>query len=124
MSDEPGSAWQAIADAADRLLSPHPPFPALATTRVLPVATPRDAEVKSWADKAYQGADGIIRLPFRGLRLNLRQRRHNSTHARIRCLDEQMAALKGWRLPRKLRCSTNRVTATVKTIPDLRHAPT
>lgn len=57
--------------------------------------------------------------------LKLRQRRHNSTHAGIRCLGEQaMAALKGWRLPRKLRCSTNRVTAIVKTIPALRHAST
>ena len=35
-----------------------------------------------------------------------------------------MAALKGWRLPRKLRCSTNRVTAIVKTIPALHHAST
>ncbi|MFC8713026.1 hypothetical protein ACFUCQ_24355 [Streptomyces sp. NPDC057197] len=122
MSDEPGSAWQVIADAADRLLSPHPPFPALATTKVLPVTEPGDVQVKHWADKAYQGADGIIRLPFRGLRLKLRQRRHDSTHTRIRCLDEQVAALKGWRLPRKLRCSTTRVTAIVKTIPDRRHA--
>ncbi|WP_344585071.1 hypothetical protein [Streptomyces lunalinharesii] len=64
-------------------------------------------------------------MPFRSLRLKLRQRRHNSTHARIRCLGEQaMAALKGWCLPRKLRCSTNRVTAIVKPIPALRHAST
>lgn len=35
-----------------------------------------------------------------------------------------MAALKGWRPRRKLRCSTNRVTAIVKTIPALRHAST
>ncbi|WP_217166058.1 transposase family protein [Streptomyces sp. AC512_CC834] len=81
--------------------------------------------MKCWADKAYQGADGIIRVPFRGLRLKLRQRRHNSTHARIRCLGEQaMAALEGWRLPRELRCGTNRVAAVVKTIPALRHAST
>ncbi|MFG2395795.1 hypothetical protein [Streptomyces lydicus] len=54
-------------------------------------------------------------MPFPSLRLKLRQRRHNSTHARIRCLGEQaMAALKGWCLPRKLRCSSNRVTAIVK----------
>ncbi|MFI7103392.1 transposase family protein [Streptomyces sp. NPDC050161] len=81
--------------------------------------------MKCWTDKAYQGAGGTTRAPFRGLRLKLRQRRHNSTHARTRCLGEQtMAALKGWRLSRKLRCSTNRVTAIVKTIPALRHAST
>ncbi|MEV6476399.1 transposase family protein [Streptomyces sp. NPDC051657] len=81
--------------------------------------------MKCWADKAYQGAGGTTRAPFRSLRIKLRQRRHNSTHARIRCLGEQaMDALKVWRLPRKLRCSTTRVTAIVKTLPALRHAST
>ncbi|MGQ4513444.1 hypothetical protein [Streptomyces sp. DW26H14] len=99
---------------------PHPPLPALATTWALPVATPRDAEVKCWADKAYQGGDGVIPVLFRSLCLKLRQRRHNSTHAEICCLGEQaMAALKAWCLPRKLRRSTNRVTAIVKTVPAL-----
>ncbi|MFJ8301702.1 transposase family protein [Streptomyces sp. NPDC094447] len=28
-----------------------------------------DADLKCWADKAYQGADGSIRVPFRGRRL-------------------------------------------------------
>ncbi|UNZ08146.1 hypothetical protein SRIMR7_38920 [Streptomyces rimosus subsp. rimosus] len=105
---------------------PHPPFPALATTPVLAVTTPppRDAEVKCWTDKAYRCAGGTTRAPFRGLRLKLRQRRHNSTQAKIPCLGEQVAALKGWRLRRKPRCSTNRATAIVKTIPALRHAST
>ncbi|MGW2328454.1 hypothetical protein ACWC5C_22225 [Streptomyces sp. NPDC001700] len=57
--------------------------------------TTRDAEVKCWTDKAYRGADGTTRAPVRGRRLKLRQRRHNSTQAGIRCLGEQaMAALK------------------------------
>ncbi|MEU7202890.1 hypothetical protein [Streptomyces sp. NPDC045470] len=81
--------------------------------------------MKCWADKAHQGGDGIIPVPFRSPHLKLRQRRHNSVHARIRRLGEQaMTALKGWRLPRKLRCSTNRVAATMKTIPAPRHAST
>ncbi|GHI99336.1 hypothetical protein TPA0906_12020 [Streptomyces olivaceus] len=81
--------------------------------------------MKCWTDKAYQGVGGTTRAPFRGLRIKLRQRRHNSTQAGIRYLgDQAMAALKGWRLPRKLRCSTNRVTAIVKTIPALRHTST
>ncbi|CAM5625798.1 IS5/IS1182 family transposase [Streptomyces hirsutus] len=35
-----------------------------------------------------------------------------------------MATLKGWRLLRKLRCSTNRITDTVKAIVALQHAST
>ncbi|MFE2188862.1 transposase family protein [Streptomyces sp. NPDC059455] len=127
MSDEPGSAWQAIADTAGRLLAASPTIPGARhdMDAAGDHAPPRDAEVKCWADKAYQGAGRTTRAPSRGRRLNLRQRRHNSTHAGIRCLGEQaMAALKGWRLPRKPRCSTNRVTAIVKTIPALRHAST
>ncbi|QHY93924.1 hypothetical protein SSPS47_02130 [Streptomyces sp. S4.7] len=34
-----------------------------------------------------------------------------------------MATLKGWRLPRKLRCSTNRVTNIVKAVLALHHVP-
>ncbi|MBD3003875.1 transposase family protein [Streptomyces sp. 5-10] len=126
MSDEPGSAWQAIADAAGRLLAAPPTIPgARHEMGAAGDYAPGNAEVKCWADKAYQGAGGTTRAPVRGRRLKLRQRRRNSTHARIRCLGEQaMAALKGWRLPRKRRCSTNRVTAIVKTIPALRHAST
>lgn len=82
-----------------------------------------DAGLKCWADKAYQSAGGPIRVPFRSYRLKRWQRRHNSTHAKIRCLGEQaMATLKGWRLLRKLRCSTNRITAIVQAILVLNHA--
>lgn len=64
-----------------------------------------------------------VRVPFRGRRLKRWQRRHNSTHAKIRCLGEQaMATLKSWRLLRKLRCSTNRITAIVQAILVLHHA--
>ncbi len=84
-----------------------------------------DEDVKCWADKAYQGAGRLVRVPFRGRRLKRWKRRHNSTHARIRCLGEQaMATLKGWRLLRKLRCSTNRITDIVKAIVALHHAST
>lgn len=64
--------------------------------------------LKCRADKAYQGAGRPVRVPFRGRRLKRWKRRHNTTHAKIRCVGEQaMATLKGWRLLRKLRCSTN-----------------
>ncbi|MDQ1033590.1 hypothetical protein QFZ75_000006 [Streptomyces sp. V3I8] len=64
-------------------------------------------------------------MPFRGRRLERWKRRHNSSHAKIRCLVEQaMAVLKGWRLLRKLRCSTNRITEIVKAVLVLQLAST
>ncbi|TXS26027.1 IS5/IS1182 family transposase [Streptomyces sp. adm13(2018)] len=81
------------------------------------------ADLKCWADKAYQSAGRPVRVPFRGRRLKRWQRRHNSTHAKIRCLGERaMATLKGWRLLRKIRCSTNRITAIVQAVLVLHHA--
>lgn len=81
------------------------------------------AGLKCWADKAYQGAGRHIRVPFRSRRLKRWKRRHNSSHAKIRCVGEQaMAVLKGWRLLRKLRCSTNRITDIVKAVLVLHHA--
>ncbi|MER7968450.1 transposase family protein [Streptomyces sp. NPDC096080] len=78
---------------------------------------------KCWADKAYQGACRPVRVPFRGRHLKQWKRCHNTTHAKIRCLGEQaMATLKGWRLLRKLRCSTNRITAIVQAVLVLHHA--
>ncbi len=83
------------------------------------------AGLKCWADKAHQGAGRHVRVPFRGRRLKHWKRRHNSTHAKIRCLGEQaMAVLKGWRLLRNLRCSTNRITNIVKAVVVLHHTST
>lgn len=79
----------------------------------------------AYADKAYQDAGRPVRVPFRGRRLKRWQRRHNTTHSKIRCVGEQaMAVLKGWRLLRKLRCSTNRITDVVKAVLVLHHAST
>lgn len=75
-----------------------------------------EAGLRCWADKAYQGAGGPVRVPFRGRRLR-GKRRHNTIHTKIRYLGEQaMATLKGWRLLWKLRCSTNRITDVVKAV--------
>ncbi|MDQ0401485.1 hypothetical protein J2S50_000034 [Streptomyces sp. DSM 40167] len=63
------------------------------------VDAPATARVKCRADKAYQGAGPHIRVPFRGRRLKRWKRRHNGSHAKIRCVGEQvMAAPKNWRL--------------------------
>ncbi|MFF5284517.1 transposase family protein [Streptomyces sp. NPDC013171] len=97
-----------------------------------------EAGVKFRADKAYQGAGRPVRMPFRGRRLKRWQRRHNSSHAKIlpRALgfaragggpilgEQAMAPLKGRRLLRKLRCSTNRITDDVKAVLVLHHAST
>lgn len=69
------------------------------------------------ADKAYQGADRTVRVPYRGRwdKLSVGQQAVNRSHAKIRALGEQaMATIKSWRLLRKLRCSTNRITDIVK----------
>lgn len=125
-----GMNVQVLTDPFGRLLWASPALPG--STHDLTAARHHgiiealaEAGLKCWADKAYQGAGGPVRVPFRGRRLKRWKRRHNTTHAKIRCLGEQaMATLKGWRLLRKLRCSTNRVTDIVKTVLVLHHAST
>ncbi|MEU0738718.1 transposase family protein, partial [Streptomyces sp. NPDC006134] len=76
-----------------------------------------DAGVRCWADKGYQGAGATVRVPYRGRWEKLSEGQHavNISHAKIRALGEQaMATLKSWRLLRKLRCSTTRITDLVK----------
>ncbi len=82
-----------------------------------------DEGLKCWADKAYQGAGGSVRVPFRGRRLQRGKRHRNTAHAKIRCVGERaMATIKGWRLLRKLRCSINRITNLVKAVLVVQHA--
>ncbi|WP_413755206.1 IS5 family transposase [Streptomyces sp. MMBL 11-3] len=119
-----GMNVQVIADPHGRLLWASPALPgavhdirAARTHGVIDALT--DAGLACWADKGYQGAGGTVRVPFRGRRerLSAGQRAANLSHARIRALGEQaMAALKQWRLLRKLRCSTTRITETVKAV--------
>ncbi|MFF5773123.1 transposase family protein [Streptomyces californicus] len=122
-----GMNVQVLTDPFGRLLWASPALPG--STHDLTAARQHgiiealaEAGLKCWADKAYQGAGGTLRVPFRGRRLKRWKRRHNTTHAKIRCLGEQaMATLKGWRLLRKLRCSTNRITDVVKAVLVLHH---
>lgn len=90
------------------------------------IDTLAQADIPCWADKAYQGASGTVRVPYRGRWENLSagQQAVNRSHAKIRALDEQaMATLKTWRLLRKLRCSTTHITDLVKAILSLHLAP-
>lgn len=69
------------------------------------------------ADKGYQGAGGAVRVPYCGRweRLSHGQQAVNVSHAKICALGEQaIAALKAWRLLRKLRCSTTCITSLVQ----------
>lgn len=71
------------------------------------------------ADKGYQGAGGTVRHPFRGRwgKLSIGQQAVNRSQAKIRALVEQaIATLKSWRLLRKLRCSTTRITNVVQVV--------
>lgn len=73
--------------------------------------------IRCWADKAYQGP--AVRAPFRGRwnKLSAGKKAVNRAHVKIRALGEQaMATLKSWRLLRKLRCSTTRITDLVKAV--------
>ncbi|MFF3467989.1 transposase family protein [Streptomyces sp. NPDC002619] len=75
--------------------------------------------VQCWADKAYRGTGGTVRTPCWGRWeiLSAGQKAVNRSHAKIRALVEQaMATLKAWRLLRKLRCSTTRITALVQAV--------
>jgi hypothetical protein len=77
------------------------------------------AGITCWADKGYQGAGGTVRLPYRGRwdSLSAGQQAVNRSHAKIRALVEQaIATLKSWRLLRKLRCSTTRITGLVQAV--------
>ncbi|WP_330282259.1 IS5 family transposase [Streptomyces sp. NBC_00588] len=78
-----------------------------------------EAGINCWADTGYQGAGGTVRLPYRGRwdRLSAGQQAVNRSHAKVRALVEQaIATLKSWRLLRKLRCSTTRITSLVQAV--------
>lgn len=121
---------QVLTDAFGRLLWVSPALPGA----VHDVRADREhgiidalaqADVTCWADKGYRGAGGTVRVPYWGRwkRLSPGQKAVNRSHAKIRALVEQaMATLKSWRLLRKLRCSTTRITAPVQAVLALRLA--
>ncbi|MEW2079594.1 IS5 family transposase [Streptomyces sp. NPDC013433] len=115
---------QVIADPFGRLLWASPVLPGA----VHDVRAAREhgvidalagAGIVCWADKGYQGAGGTVRVPYRGRweTLSTGQQAVNRSHAKIRALVEQaVATLKSWRLLRKLRCSTTRITSRVQAV--------
>ena len=80
----------------------------------------------TFADKAYQGARGSVRTPFKRHRyrpkLSRRQKAVNRAHARIRARGERAnATLKTWKVLVRLRCCPRRATAIVQAILVLHH---
>ncbi|RBM24421.1 transposase family protein [Streptomyces sp. PT12] len=119
-----GMNVQVIADPLGRLLWVSPAVPGA----VHDVRAAREhgiidalaaAGVPCWADKGYRGAGGTVRVPYWGRweTLSTGQQAVNRSHAKIRALVEQaVATLKSWRLLRRLRCSTTRITNLVQAI--------
>ncbi|MEV8563464.1 transposase family protein [Streptomyces sp. NPDC051917] len=119
-----GMNVQVIADPFGRLLWASPALPgAVHDIRAARehgiVDAPAEANIQCWADKGYRGAGGTVRIPCWGRwqTLSAGQKAVNQSHAKIRALVEQaIATLKSWRLLRKLRCSTTRVTSLVQAV--------
>ncbi|MBB5956942.1 hypothetical protein FHS29_003535 [Saccharothrix tamanrassetensis] len=125
---------QVLADPAGRLVWVSPALPgavhdltAARTHGLVDVLTGHS--VTTFADKAYQGAGGTVRTPFKRNakrpRLSRGQKAVNRAHARIRALGERaVALLKGWKILTKLRCCPRRATAITAAILVLHHIET
>ncbi|MDX2290749.1 MULTISPECIES: IS5 family transposase [Streptomyces] len=119
-----GMNVQVLADPFGRLLWASPALPgAVHDVRAARehgiVDALAEAGIPCWADKGYRGAGGTVRTPCWGRweTLSTGQQAVNRSHAKIRALVEQaMATLKSWRLLRKLRCSTTRITNIVQAV--------
>ncbi|MEV0900800.1 transposase family protein [Actinoplanes sp. NPDC049802] len=125
---------QVIADAVGRLVWVSPALPgathdltAARTHGIIEALT--SVNVMTFADKAYQGARGSVRTPFKRRRfrpkLSRRQKTVNRAHAKIRARGERaIATLKTWKVLAKLRCCPRRATAIVQAILVLHHVET
>jgi hypothetical protein len=117
---------QVIADPAGRLAWVSPALPG--STHDLTaardhglIAALTTANVMTLADKAYQGAGGTVRTPFkrhhRRPPLSRNQKQVNRAHAKIRGIGERaVATLKTWKLLTKLHCCPQRATALLAAI--------
>lgn len=119
-----GMNVQVIADPSGRLVWASPALPGAvhdvrAARKHGIIDALAEAGVNCWAGKGYQGAGGTVGVPRRGRweTLSAGQQAVNRSHAKIRALVEQaVATLKSWRLLRKLRCSTTRITVLVQAV--------
>lgn len=83
------------------------------------------AEGLNYRVEAYQGVGHPVRVPVPRLPAKSVGWRPSTAHAKICCVGEQITAvLKRWHIPRRLRCSTTRITDLVKATLVLHHAST
>lgn len=123
---------QSLADPAGRLIWASPALPGAtndvraARTHAIPAAL-HAAGVRTFADKAYQGAGAGISVPCRSRRkdpdtgrylpLSRNQKAVNAAHARLRAPGERgNAQLKSWRILRHLRSSPSDATTVVNAV--------
>ncbi|MFJ8692846.1 transposase family protein [Streptomyces roseolilacinus] len=119
-----GMNVQVLADPSGRLLWASPALPgAVHDVRAARehgiVRMLTDTGITCWADRGYRGAGGTVRVPYwaRWENLSTGQKAVNRSQAKIRALVEQaVATFKSWRLLRKLRCSTTRITSLVQAV--------
>jgi hypothetical protein len=119
-----GMNVQVLADPSGRLLWASPALPgAVHDVRAARehgiIGALAGVGIECWADKGYRGAGGTVRIPYWGRWENLftGQKAVNRSHAEIRALVEQaVATLKSWRLLRRLRRSTTRITSLVQAV--------
>ncbi len=117
---------QILADPFGRLIWASPPLPGAthdvtAARAVGVIDTLTSRNVETWADKAYQGAGGTIRTPYKRHRtrphLSTGQKAVNRAHTRIRCRVEQaVAELKGWHVLDRLRCCPRYASTVIAAI--------
>jgi hypothetical protein len=75
------------------------------------------AGIITLADKAYQGAEGPVRTPYKGKNKPESQKQANRSHAKLRGPGERAnAQLKSWKILRKLRCSPSKAGHLCKAI--------
>ncbi|CAL9331547.1 IS5 family transposase ISStsp5 [Streptomyces sp. enrichment culture] len=76
--------------------------------------------IPALADKAYEGAGGTFRTPFKqhcGRDLTVHQKSIDRAHARLRGpVERAFARLKDRRIFRHARCSPNRLTSIVQAV--------
>ncbi|MEV3927620.1 transposase family protein [Actinomadura coerulea] len=81
--------------------------------------------ITCYADKGYVGADGAVGTPYKHKKhrkLGKHKKLLNRHHAKVRAQGERgAAALKGWHILRKARCSPGRLSAIVQAILTLHH---
>ncbi len=120
-----GANLQAVTDPAGGLIRYSPALPsspvditAARTHRI--VTTYERLRVPVLADKAYAGADGTFRVPFKrhlGRPRTTRQAAINRAHARLRFpVERAFARLEAWRIFRKAWIIPNRLTSITKAV--------